>query len=101
MFYEHYDECIPLRIILKDVVGYYDDYKDNSKYDVKYSAKRMNFRLNGDSIDKVNYIFEHIEEKLGIDLNNFIYESRDEEMILKRSYLMKHALEKTRIIKLI
>ena len=50
MFYEHDNECIPLRILLKDVVCYYNDYKDkdNSKYDVKYSAKRMNFRLSDD-----------------------------------------------------
>ena len=27
-------------IILRDVVGYYNDYKDKSKYDVKYTAKK-------------------------------------------------------------
>ena len=48
-FYEHDDKYIPLKIILRDVVGYKDnsitnDFKDNSKYDSKYSAKRMNFR---------------------------------------------------------
>ena len=32
MFYEHDDaEYIPLKIVLKDVVGYYNDFKDNSK----------------------------------------------------------------------
>ena len=41
VFYEHdYDEYISLRIVLKDVVGYYNDYKDNSKYDAKYIAKK-------------------------------------------------------------
>ena len=40
-FYEHdNDEYIPLKIVLKDAVGYYNDYKDNSKYDAKYSAKK-------------------------------------------------------------
>ena len=39
VFYEHSDKYIPLRIILRDVNGYYNDYKDKSKYDVKYSAK--------------------------------------------------------------
>ena len=63
------------------MVGYYNDYKDNSKYDAKYSAKRMNFRLNDDSLDKVYNIFEDIEEKLGIDLNDFVYESRGEEYL--------------------
>ena len=40
VFYEHDDKYIPLKIILKDVVGYYNDYKDNSKYVAKYSAKK-------------------------------------------------------------
>ena len=31
VFYEYNDEYIPLRIILKDVVGYYSEYKDNNK----------------------------------------------------------------------
>ena len=52
MFYEH-NEYIPLKIILKDVVGYYyNDYEDN--------GKAMNFKLDGDSFDKVYDIFEHI-----------------------------------------
>ena len=99
MFYEHDDEYIPLKIILKEAVGYYNDYKDTSKYDAKYSSsKRMNFKLDDDSFDKMYDIFEHIEEKLGIDLNNFTYESKGEN-ILKQLCLMKHALEK--IVKLI
>ena len=73
VFYKHNDnECTPLRIILKDVVGYYNDYKDNSKYDVKH-------RLDDDSLDKVFDIFVHIEEKLGIALNDFTYENKGEE----------------------
>ena len=38
----------------------------------------MNFKLDDDSLDKVYDIFGHIEEKLGIDLNNFTYESKGE-----------------------
>ena len=56
VFYEHDDKFIPLKIILIDVVGYYNYYKDNSKYDAKYSAKRMSFKLDDDSLDKI-YIF--------------------------------------------
>ena len=77
VFYEHDNEYIPLRIILKDVVGYYNDYKDYKDYS-KYSAKKMNFKLDDDSLDKVYDIFVHIEEKSGIDLSNYIYESKDE-----------------------
>ena len=79
MFYEHDDEYIPLKSFLIDVVGYYNDYKDNSKYDAKYSAKRMNFKLDDDSFDKIIDFFKQIEEKLGIDLNNFIYEGKGKE----------------------
>ena len=61
VFYEHNDKYTPLKIILTDMVGYYNDYKENSKYDTKYSAKRMNFRLNDDSLDKVYDIFGYIE----------------------------------------
>ena len=31
MFYENDDKYILLKIILRDVVGYYNDYKDNGK----------------------------------------------------------------------
>ena len=65
MFYELDDKYILLKIILIDVVGYYNDYKDNSKYDAKYSAKSMNFKLDDDdSLDKVYDIFECIEKKI-------------------------------------
>ena len=56
MFYEHDGEYIPLKIILKDVVGYYNDYK--------YNGRKMNFMFDGDSLDKVHDIFEHIEKTI-------------------------------------
>ena len=63
------------------MVGYYNDYKDNSK--------TINFKLDDDSFSKIIDIFDNIEEKLKIDLNNFTYESKGEEY-LKKKYLMKH-----------
>ena len=42
-YYVSYDldnKYIPLKIILIDTVRYYNDYKGNSKYDTKYSAKK-------------------------------------------------------------
>ena len=101
MFYEHDDECILLKIVLKDMVGYYNDYKDNSKYDAKYIAKRMNFRLNHDSIDKDYDIFENIEEQLEIGLNIYMYESRGEEYLKTIASNDEIWFKKTRIIKLI
>ena len=61
--YEHDNEYIPLRILFKDVIVYYNDYKDNSKYDAKYRAKRMNVKLDDDSLDKVYHNFERIKKK--------------------------------------
>ena len=71
VLYEHNNEYMPLRIILGDVVGYYDVYNDDDK--------RMNFKINNDehsdkSYQKLENIFEHIEEKLGIALNDFMFE---------------------------
>ena len=98
VFYEHdTHEYIPLRILLKDVVGYYNDYKDNSKYDAKYSAKRMNFKLDDDSLIKVYNIFGYTEHKLEIDLNDFAYESRGKEY-LKTIVSDKTCFKKTKII---
>ena len=54
VFYEHDDEYIPLKIILKDVVGYNNDYKDN--------GKTMNFKLDDGSLNKIYEIFGHVEE---------------------------------------
>ena len=41
----------------------------------------MNFKLDDDSSDKIYDIFEYIEEKLKIDLNNFTYESKGKEYL--------------------
>ena len=74
MFYEHEDEYI----LMNRYIGYYNDYKDNSQYDAKYG---MNFMLHDNLRDKIIDIFEHIEEKLKIDNNNFTYESKGEEYL--------------------
>ena len=74
VFYEYDDKYIPLKLILRDVVGYYNDYKDNSKYDSKYSAKRINFKLDDDSLDKIYDIFKCTE-------NRFTYVSKGEEYL--------------------
>ena len=71
MFYEHDDEYIPLEIVLIGAAAYYNDYKNNSKYDSEYNTKRMNFSLGDDSVDKIYDIFNHIEEKLNIGFNDF------------------------------
>ena len=91
MFYEHGDKYILLKYILRDVVGYYNDYKDNKK--------TMNFKVDDDSLDKIIDIFEYLEEKFKIDLNNLHMKVRAKN-ILKQKYLMKDALEKTKIKKL-
>ena len=90
---EH-DKYIPLKIILKVVVGYYNDYKDK--------GKTMNFKLHDDSLDKFYDIFEYIEKKLKIDLSNFTYESKGEEYLKTKvsdeTYFRKDKDDKTNII---
>ena len=58
VFYEDGDKYVPLRIVLKDVPGFYKDFKDN--------GKAMNFKFDGDdeSTGKTIAIFEHIGTKL-------------------------------------
>ena len=74
MLYERNNEYIPLRIIMKDVVGYYDVYNNDDK--------RMNFKINDELSDKIyqslSNIFEHIEKKLNIALNGFAFEKKGE-----------------------
>ena len=71
VLYEHNNEYMPLRITLKDVVGYYDVYNDD---------KRMNFKITDELSDKIyqslENIFEHIEKKLDIALNDFTFEKK-------------------------
>ena len=40
VFYKYDDKYIPLRIVLKDIAGYYNDYKDNGKCNGKYNVKK-------------------------------------------------------------
>ena len=61
VLFEHNNEYMPLRITLKDLLGYYDVYNND---------KRMNFKINDKLSDKIyeslENIFEHIEKKLDI-----------------------------------
>ena len=79
MLYEHNNEYMPVRITLKDVVGYYDVYNNDDK--------RMNFKINDELSDKIYQrlanIFEHIEEKLNITLNDFTFEKKKMKDTLK------------------
>ena len=72
MLYEHNNGYIPLRITMKDVVGYYDVYNNDDK--------KKNFKINEELSDKIyqrlTNIFEHIEEKLNIALNDFTFEKK-------------------------
>ena len=95
VFYKHDDKYIPLEIILRAVVGYCNDYKDNDK--------TINFKLDDDSFEKICDIFEYIEKKLEIDLSNFLYEDRRGEEYLKTKvsdgkYFRKNKDNKTNII---
>ena len=74
VLYEHNNEYIPLRITMKDVVRYYGVYNNDDK--------RINFKINDELSDKIYQrlanIFEHIEEKLSIALNDLKFEKKGE-----------------------
>ena len=70
MLYEHDNDYIPLRVTLKDVVGYYSVYDD---------SKKMNFSINNESYDRLINILEYIEEKLEIYFADFTFERKGEE----------------------
>ena len=74
IFYEDAGKYAPLNICFsKTLAGYYNEYRnEDGKYDGEVS-KRMNFMISDDLVDKTNDIFNNIEEKLGIALENPIY----------------------------
>ena len=76
IFYEDVGKYIPLDICFsKTLAGYYNEYcDDDGKYNRDVS-KRMNFVISDDLVDRVDNIFSHIEEKLGIALQECIYKS--------------------------
>ena len=76
MFYEHDSEYIPLRIILKDVVGYYSVYND---------SKKMNFSVKDVPYDKFSDILDHIDEKLEIIFGVFTFLRNDVEEYFNRN----------------
>ena len=88
VIYEHDNEYIPLRVTLKDVVGYYDVYNDSKKMNFK-----INHGLSDESYHKLTNILSHIEEKLNITFNDFTFKKKAKST-LKLKYLMKHALKK-------
>ena len=81
VFYEHDNVYIPIRIILKDFVGYYNVYKNT---DAEHITKKLNFKLGDDcALDKIIDMFERVKEKLQIDLESSLYEDRRGERYLK------------------
>ena len=76
VLYGHNNEYMPLRITLKDIVGYYDVYNDD---------KRMNFNINDELSEKIyerlSNIFEHFKEKLDITLNDFTFEKKRRKLL--------------------
>ena len=69
MLHEDDDECIPLKITLLDVPGYYNIFNDDSK--------TVNFKLDDYSLGKIIDIFEHIREILNIDLYHYLYDDNN------------------------
>ena len=76
LLYEHDNKYVPLRILLKDVIGEYRVYRDGEG---NKDNKSMGFKLDGDSLRKVFNIFEYISDKKDIALKDFTYEIKGED----------------------
>ena len=67
VLYEHNNEYIPLKIILKDVIGYYNEYENTDNIEntnkANKASKRINFKLEGNFGDKFYDIFVDIKKK--------------------------------------
>ena len=62
-------------VTLLDVHGYYNIFKGDSK--------TMNFKLDDNSLEKIIDIFDHIRKILNIDLDNYMYEDKKDDIYLK------------------
>ena len=70
----------------KTLAGYYNEYCDeDGKYDGDVS-KKINFVINDNLVDKINDIFNNIEEKLDIALENPIYKSEFNHYLKTKIY---------------
>ena len=70
VFYEDDNEYISLKIFLLDVTGRYPSFDDG--------GKTMNFNLHNDLLEEFCDVFSNIEDKLGFEINDFIYDNRRE-----------------------
>ena len=66
VFYEDGNEYIPLKIILLDVLGYYNVFEADSKTTI--------FKLDNNSLEKTIDIFDRIGKILNIDLDHYLYD---------------------------
>ena len=97
VLYGHNDKYMPLRITLRNVVGYYDVYNDDKKMDFK-----INNEHSGKIYQRLENIFEHIEEILKIVLNGFTFEKIGEryfKMKVNDETCFKESIKSTLILK--
>ena len=66
VFYEDGNEYIPLKIILLNVLGYYNVFEADSK--------TTNFKLDNNSLEKTIDIFDRIGKILNTDLDHYLYD---------------------------
>ena len=74
VFYEHENVYVLLKIVLRDVEGYYAKHTD---------INNMNFMLNGSVYDVIFDVFEDIEKKSNIENIIYSFETRNDFEYLK------------------
>ena len=66
IFYETEDNYVPLKIVLRDIEGYYGEYKD---------INSMNFMIVNELYNRLHNIFQDIEQKSGTEEIIYSFES--------------------------
>ena len=83
IFYEDGGKYIPLNTCFsKALAGYYND----KWFDDGNVSKTIGFVISDDLVDRVNDIFNHIEEKLSIALENLIYKGEINHYLRTKIY---------------
>ena len=77
IFYETEDNYVPLKIVLRDIEGYYGEYK---------GINSMNFMIVNEVYDRFYNIFQDIEQKSGTEEIIYSFESSYGNDYLKKIY---------------
>ena len=87
IFYEDGGKHIPLNICFSNtLLGYCNEYINKDKDNNVYISGKMKFALDNDLVYNIMNIFEYIEKKLEIDLQEYIYYNGKDDYLNAKIY---------------